>query len=415
MIEVFYFFFFTAVGVYMPYLPVYFRGLGLSGGEISTVLSVTPLMALGVPLGWAWVADRTKRHARLLQIVSLGALVGIFPLLFARRFPTILASYLGYAVFAVGIGGLADSLAIGRMRTGSDYGRMRLWGSLGFMVAALGTGLALTARGARSADPVVPALVIACFVASFAASLSVRGSGEPSVRPHLADVKRLLADRRFRLLLTVAPLHWMCCAPYHVFFGIFLGERRLSPLILGLSFCIGIAAEIAVLLGLRSLRRRFTLESLLAVAFAGSVVRWVWTSQADSTFALMALQSLHGLTFGLFWGAGVALVAACVPPQLKATGQTLFLTSMVGVGNILGNLLTGLIYDRAGAATAFLAAGVAEVIPLALVLRAGRGLRSATATDMVGPDPNPPPGRNPDATDEQENSPLPLDAGSRGL
>ena len=73
----------------MTFMPAYLRGLGLSGREISTVFTVTPLLALAVPLAWAYLADRTQRHDRVLRVVVGGAWLAFTPMLFARGFPVI--------------------------------------------------------------------------------------------------------------------------------------------------------------------------------------------------------------------------------------------------------------------------------------------------------------------------------------
>ena len=98
----------------------------------------------------------------------------------------------------------------------------------------------------------------------------------------------------------------------------------------------------------------------------------------------MALQTLHALTFGVFWGSALAWVGECVPPRVRATGQTLFTGVMYGVGNGLGMLGSGALYDTFhGAEAAFLAAAAVELVPLVLVASWGRRL-----------DPlRPPPGR----------------------
>lgn len=376
MIEVFYFFFFMAIGIYLPYLPPYFQGLGLTGREISSVLSVSPIMALGVPLFWAWIADRTRRHARVLQLICGGACLGFFPLLFAQRFPTILVTYIGYSLFAVAIGGIADSLAMARVRAGGDYGRIRVWGSLGCMVATLIGGQILTARGDIAADPWVPRMLWLALVAAFIASLRLRGTGEQTARPRLADVRVLLRDNRLRLLLVAAALHWMCCAPYHVFFAILLRDRHLSSNVISVSFCIGVAAEIVILFAFKRLRRLMGLESMLMLACAGSAVRWLAISQAHATPLLMGLQALHALTFGMFWGAGITLVAEVVPAPLRATGQALFVMAITGVGNIVGMYIAGALYDVArDAATLFFAAAFAELLPLGVLYYAHRRMR----------------------------------------
>ena len=380
MIEVFYFFSLMVIGVNAPYFPPYLQGLGFSGRQISVVLSVPPLLALGVPLTWAWIADRTKLHARVLRIIVSGAALACLPLIFVRRFSTILPAYFVYATFYIGMGGLTDSLAIARMQAGGDYGRMRVWGSAGCMTAALVTGVLLTLRGSGGADPLVPFLMFVALTSAVVASRRLTGMGESGARPHLRDLKTLFASDRYRLLLIAAPLHWACCAPYNSFFGILLHDRHLPPVALGAAFCMGVAGEMLIFLRFARLRALFELDTMLAMAFAGSAVRWLLISQVTSIAGIMVLQLAHCLTYGLFWAAGVAVVGESAPPQLRATGQAFFVLSVVGVGNILGNTATGAIYDvGGGAGYAFLAAGFAELIPLALVLTARRRRQLAAA------------------------------------
>jgi PPP family 3-phenylpropionic acid transporter len=374
MIEAVYFFLFQSVAINMAYMPAHMRALGLAGRQISTVLAVAPLMSLAVPLGWAWLADRSHRHDRVLRLVAAGACLGFTPVLFARGFRGVLAGYLGYAVCAVGIGGLTDALAVARVRQGAVYGRLRLWGSIGFVASSLVGGAALAGDSdARLASIVPPLAMWLALVGTFGATLLIRGSGEEAVRPRAEDVRALLRDDRFRLVLVAGALHWVCMSPYNVFFGIFLRELGLPPIAWGSSFSVGVLAEMLVLLWFHRLEARFSLHSLLAAAFLASAVRWLAVATVRAPVALILLQSLHGMTFGLFWSAAIALVGATVPPPVRATGQAL-LVMAINLGGAIGNLLTGRLYDAAGPRTLFLLAAIGELAPLAVVWRARRRL-----------------------------------------
>ena len=359
----------------MTFLPAYLRGLGLSGTEISTVFAVTPLFALALPLAWAYLADRTHSHAKVLRAVVCGAWLGFVPMLFARRFPVIVAGWALYASFSVAVGGLADAFAVARVRAGAVYGRLRLWGSVGYVVAAVLVGALLTARG-RPADRLVPLAMWLALGCAFAAALRLRGAGEAAVRPHAADVWALLHDRRLRLLLAIAALHWICMAPYNVYFGVFLEDIGLRPLSWALAYSTGVVMEVVVLMTFHRLQARFTLPALLAAAFAVSAARWLAIAFARGPAALIALQALHGMTFGMFWSAAIALVAATVPPPLRATGQALLVIA-INVGAALGNAITGRIYDAHGARLLFLLAAIGELAPLGVVLVARRRLHDA--------------------------------------
>ena len=390
MLRLFYACYFIGVAVTMPFFPPYLRGLGLSGREISLMLAMAPMLYMITPLAWGWIADRTRRPDLVLRAVLLGAFVGLLPLTLVRTMPGMLGIYAAHQVFAVAIIGLVDSLALERVRRGDDYGRIRVWGSLSFAVTCGVVGAVLERRGALPADRLVPILMASALGLSFLASLGLRGGGATAdhehERPHAHDVRLLLRDRRFLLLLVVAPLHWAASAPYNGFFAILVQDRGLPPTVAAHAFTLSVAGEIAVLYFFRRLRARFRLASLLGVSFAATVVRWWGIAGAGgSEAALVLLQLVHALTFGVFWAAALAWLGECVSPRLRATGQTMFTAITFGVGNIAGVLGTGALYDAfGGAGAAFVVAGALEIVPLALMLWLGRKLEPAAAASAPG-------------------------------
>jgi len=118
------------------------------------------------------------------------------------------------------------------------------------------------------------------------------------------------------------------------------------------------------------------LTGLLATAFAGSALRWLALSQAESAAAVVALQLLHGLTFGLFWSYSVEALSRLVPGPLRATGQALFTAVVFGLGNAVGYQLAGRALDWYGRSPPLFAwAGAIELLPLlgaVLLTRKGR-------------------------------------------
>jgi PPP family 3-phenylpropionic acid transporter len=267
---------------------------------------------------------------------------------------------------------LLDSLTMEQVRRtpGQVYARIRLGGSLGFAVLALLVGILLAWRGDRPADPLVPWLILS-LVAGYA--LAVRGlpHGEPpgGDRPGWLAVRALLRDRRLLLLLAGGALHWMACAPFHLFFGLLVRDRALPSAVTGLGMGAGVVAEMAVLLAFPRLHGRWSLRALFAAAFGASAARWLLLSQAESAGAVIALQLLHGMTFGLFWGCSVEAMSRMVPGPLRATGQALYTSVVFGVGNAVGYQLSGLALDHYGTSPPLFAwAGMVELLPLLGVL-----------------------------------------------
>jgi PPP family 3-phenylpropionic acid transporter len=270
---------------------------------------------------------------------------------------------------------LTDSVTIDWVREnpGSSYARIRLFGSLGFIVLTVAVGRLLTLRGGRPADLVVPLVSIGCIVGYALVARSIPAGVHRGDRPSARDMLALLRDRRLWVLLVPAALHWGACAPYHVFFGVLVRDLRLPDDVTSVGMSLGVVAEIAVLLAYPQLERRFSLRTLFAVAAAGSAVRWGLTARATSPVVLAGLQSLHGLSFGLFWGSVVRALAEVVPPRLRATGQAVFTGFVFGGANAVGYALSGVGYDRlGGAAPLFGWAAAADVVAVAALLVAPR-------------------------------------------
>lgn len=376
MLKLFYVCLFITSGVAVPFFPTYLRGLGLSGRELAFMMSVAPVLHLGVPLGWGWLADRTRRPDLLLRIACAGGGLAILPIIGLRRLSAMAAVYGLYQFFYVPILALADSLALDRMRKmGEDYTRVRLWGSASFLAVCATVGWILEARG-RPADPLVPALMGTGLLTAAAAAFGLKG--EPGrAAPHFSDLGALLRNRRFLFIVVFAPLHWAALTPYHGFLGILALDRGFPQSLVGTAFFLAVFAEVGAFFAFPRLRRHARLETLLALTAALTSLRWVLTSGLVfpplGPNPFLILQALHAASFGLFWASSMAWLGDAVPPGLRATGQALFTALTFGVGNLLGFSACGRLYDATGGAqTAFLAAAVLELVPLTMALVARR-------------------------------------------
>jgi PPP family 3-phenylpropionic acid transporter len=256
-----------------------------------------------------------------------------------------------------------------RAHPATSYARVRLFGSLGFVALAILAGRALALRGDRAGDPLVPVVVAACVLGYALVAQTVPAppaDADAGARPGPRDLYRLLADRRLLAFLGACALHWAACAPYHLFFGVLVRDRGLESTVAGLGMGAGVLAEIAVLVAFPRLERRASLRTLLATAFVGSAVRWLLVSRAESAEAIVLLQLMHGLTFGLFWATAMDAMAGLVPPRLRATGQALFSAIVFGAGNAFGYQLAGRAYDWYGSAAPLFAwAAALELVALA--------------------------------------------------
>ena len=264
------------VGASLGFLAPYLRGLGFSGSAIGRVTMAAQLVAGPAALAWAHLGDCRGAREPVLRTCAVGALLSICWLPAAHTPLTVGAVLVAYSLFGAAIVPLLDSLTMEWARGAAhrSYARTRLFGSLGFVVVAQGVGAALTARGDRAADPLMPLVAVAC-VAGYALLLNLHRPVPSSSAIHATSAPPPSAVRRMLALLrnpgvlslfALCALHWAACGPYHLLFGVLVRDNGLPSAVTGAGMAVGVLAELAAFWAFPVLLRRFDLPDLLAFA-----------------------------------------------------------------------------------------------------------------------------------------------------
>jgi PPP family 3-phenylpropionic acid transporter len=371
--------YYGTVGILLPFLPAYLKGLSLSGAQVGALLALGPLMSLVAPPLFGHWADRTGRLGGVLTFISVGAFLGLLPLLRATTFWAAAVALAAYAFFSSSITTLLDSMALHRVAvSGGSYARLRLFGSAGFVCSSALFG-ALVEKVDRW-TVIVPLSLVACYAGW---SLTLRAQQVPPAgRQRAFAAWGVVKSRDVALLLAASALHWIACAPFHGNFSIHVAALALPPSVVGASAGLGVLAEIAVMLLYPIVAERFSPRHVLAFSFAASAVRWWGMSVAHSAGAIMALSLLHGLTFGAFYIGAVGFLARRIPASQRASGQALLVAVTFGFGGLCGYLCAGAGYDWLGGHRLFAVGGALEVVAAGIVLLA-RPSR-ATAAQRAG-------------------------------
>ena len=298
------------------------------------------------PFLWTAYADVTRAGMRIFLVnvwVCAGAAL-LFPWLGTPA--RVAAALIVYASFRTPLIPLANSMVLaavgGRPQA---YAALRMWGTVGYVVTAVGAGILADRVGLRPAIQGVGVSLLVCGIISW-----VGRSGQPGDLPpaRMGDILAVLRDRRMLLLLGATALARVSFGPYTVFFTIHLGELGFSRSFAGLSWAAAAGSELVVMACWARLRPLMRARRWLGLAIGAHAVRWLLFIPARDPVSLILIQCTHAFTFGVFYLAAVELVDTLVPRTLRATAQGVFSSATFGVGSFLGNFLGGLLYPVLG-------------------------------------------------------------------
>ncbi len=327
---------------------------------------------VGPPLH-AGLADRPGRR---LPVMRWSACAGLLCLLALQWADGLLATALLLALLSSAWNGLMpiyDAQALDQVRGDAGrYAALRLWGSLGFIAAALAGGAWLEQAGAGR----LPLAMAALAALTWAGLLLLRPPPR-SVGPAAAPVALLphLRDRRVQLLLAVAFLMVLSHGPYYNFFSLYLEAYGHTRTAIGVYWAWAVAAEVGVFVAAGWLTRRYSLRTLLVASLAATLLRWCLIAAAPASVALVVLaQTLHLASFGLFHLSTVTLVALLFPPAAAARAQALLGSIGYGLGGMLGAIGSGWLWEAQGPRAPYVAAALVVALALALVARSSAEL-----------------------------------------
>ena len=280
----------------------------------------------------------------MISVLAALAALGFAGFTLAQGFWILLLLQVVTAASAQALLPLGESRTLSMVRArGLDYGRIRLWGSVSFVVGVLGIG------GLLDLVPLatLPWILAASLFLTLCATLALPRAMEDPEPGTRGALKALLADRPLRWVLVAAALIQASHAAYYAFSAIAWKAAGLSTLTIGILWTEGVLAEIAFFAVSRRLLARISLRGLLIAAALGGLLRWSVTAFTVALPALALIQLLHAATFAAAHLAAVHFIAARAPKGLAATGQGLY-AGLSGVAMGAMMLAAGPLYDRFG-------------------------------------------------------------------
>ncbi len=365
-----------AIGAFGPFFGLVLDRMGYSAAAIGGFLALVPLTRIALTPVWSVVADRFRLGTRILQGTALATAL-IVATIASGWLPAwgIGLAMVGFAAARAPVAAVLDGLTVRSLEAlglpTSRYGRIRLWGSAAFLACA-GAAALLAQEVAWAPAPL--ALAASAWGLGFFVLLALpRAEADGPV--HLGPALRALARQPGVLLLVLAlPLHGLGLNAYDSWYAMHVEARGLPSSWTGVALACGLLVEIGVLaMGQRLLAGRDPAR-LVAVGMGTAAVRWVLTAVVVSPVLLTALQSLHGVVYGVFWVGIVELFRRLAGPEVRASAQAVAVTATYGFGPLLTSALGGALVDTWGTDALFLAAAGAAGAGTALTLLARRRL-----------------------------------------
>jgi len=367
--------YFAHIGFFNPYLPLWLKELGFGLLAISVLTSVQAATRLFAPYGWGWLSDHTGERVKLLRYGATAATLSAC-FLFVDLTPVWLGVVMlvmfthTSAMMPMSEAAMAHLVSQGGAFDAKRYGRVRLFGSLGFLVTVFVAGAWFEGFGMKH----FPAWTV---LSLFAVTVSVcllpdLKEAVPAVHVKV-QVGPVLRQRPVQWFFVAAFFHVLSHIGIYVFFSLFLDSLGYSKILIGILWAMSVVVEIGWFYTQSKWMPKLPLSAWLVVCSAVMLLRMGLTAQwAHLLWVLLLAQVLHALTFAAHHTVCIALLSHHFPGRLRGRGQALYTVVAYGFPGVIGGLLGGMLSDRFGLASVYWASMVTSAIATAAAYQVWR-------------------------------------------
>lgn len=376
--------YFAAMGVYLLYAPLWFQQLGLSALAIGAIASLQSWTRVFAPYSWAWIADHSNSRHALLKLAGVLCALTALALAVTGRFGVAAVSVCvallfiaNGAVMPLTEASLAHHLNLGSGGGGGRYGRTRVWGSIGFMLAVTVFGFVLQHAGLAT----WPWIVFGMWVLLAAAlwrlpAIADAAHHEVAAAGALAVLRRPEVAWFFGGVFLTVLAH----TSIYTFFSLFAASYGMNESAIGLLWTVGLLVEIAFFWYQGHWFERLSLHGWLLLGAGLAVLRFGAIALSGGHVAVLVLtQMTHAITFAAQHAACIALVTRYFSGQLRGRGQALYSTIGYGASGVIGGVAGGAVIERWGFPALFWAASASALLGAGCVMRSRCHARGAPA------------------------------------
>jgi len=341
---------FLAVGAYFTYLNVYYRQAGLSGTQIGMLSMTGSIIGVVSSVIWGYISDRTGRPRLLMAIGAAGAMVNAQFIPLAHTFWQFLALASLAGMMTSSLGTLLDGATLVMLGERSEnYGRYRLGGSIGYILASSTSGFLYDRTGLAVIFPVYGLIMgLYALVALLLPRMTVRTSGQD-----WAEILKMVRQPVWLIFALSVFLVWIANFATIMYLGVSLLSMGASKSLIGIAYTSGALVELPFMASSSWFINRFSLVRLMLLGMALMVVRNILLGWMPAPAWAVAINIINGPAYVFFAMSSVTYARRLAPPSLVVTSQGL-LNATVSLSGVVSSLLTGILFDRIGPNNTFL-------------------------------------------------------------
>jgi PPP family 3-phenylpropionic acid transporter len=361
----FYFIYYFFVGAFVPYWGLYLKSEQFSPADIGILMSLFQISRIFAPNFWGWLADHTGKRAQWIRLTAFLGLCGFTAVFWAHGFYWLFFVMAALSLFTSSTLPLAESLTLAHLATtNGHYSRIRMWGSLGFIVAAVILGFLIDFSGIHSLLWFLLIVQITMFALTFTLP-------DAKVQAHAHDhfsIWQVIRQPNVLALLIGCALMVTAHGVLYNFYSIYLSDHGYSKGLIGLLWSVGVICEIGIFMLMPKIMARFSLKTILLVSLALAVLRFSMIGVAVDNIVLLVLaQTLHAATFGSFHAASVEVVTQFFNGRHQAKGQAIYNSVAYGIGGTIGGVAGGYALQYWGGQVTFMLAAVFPLLGLLVI------------------------------------------------
>lgn len=356
----FYFFYYFFVGSFVPYWGIYLQSENFSPSSIGILLSLFQISRIVAPNFWGWLADHTGHRVKWIKLTSFLGLIGFIGVFWAKGFFWIFLVMSALSLFTSSTLPLAESLTLAHLATtDGHYSRIRLWGSIGFIVASLFLGYLIDLQGINI---LLWVLLIAQAIIFFLSN-TIPETKEIHHKKNDLSIWKIIKTPSVVALLIGCTLMVSAHGVLYNFYSIYLKEHGYSSATIGWLWAVGVICEIFIFMLMPKILRRYSLKTILLISLFLGVIRFILIGASpDQFYLLLIAQMFHAATFGSFHAASIEVIAYFFKGRNQSRGQAIYNSVAYGIGGTIGGLGGGYLIQYLGGQLGFMIAAISPLI-----------------------------------------------------